>query len=433
MMESGQLDSLMETLGREALGQIQLRKFQLMLDQVLVSNAFYRKKLGAAGITKSAQLKSFDDFHKLPFTTKKELSADQIDHPPDGTNLTFPRERYVRTHQTSGTTGEPLRCLDTVESWNWWARCWASVYRSVGVTAVDRIFFAFSFGPFIGFWSGYEGAQLIGALAIPGGGMSSFQRLKAIIANEITVLVCTPTYALHLAEVADQEGIDLPGSSVNVTIHAGEPGASLPSTRKRIEDAWGARTFDHVGATEVGAWGFECQSQSGIHVNEGEFIAEVIDPVTLQPATEGELVITNLGRQGMPVVRYRSGDRVKWDTSPCECGRTFARLEGGVIGRVDDVIIIRGVNIFPSAIENIVRSFPDIGEFAVDVHRHHELDDMKIRIEVSSDNASEVAEDVSKAIRNAVGIRARVDAVPFGSLPRFDLKARRITDHRPKE
>jgi phenylacetate-CoA ligase len=187
-----------------------------------------------------------------------------------------------------------------------------------------------------------------------------------------------------------------------------------------------------VGATEVGAWGFECQQQSGIHVNEGEFIAEVIDPVTLQPANEGELVITNLGRQGMPVVRYRTGDRVKWDLTPCECGRTFARLEGGVIGRVDDVIIIRGVNIFPSAIENIVRAFPEIGEFAVDVHRRHELDDMEIRVEVSSDDPSEVVENLSKAIRNAVGLRTKVEAVPFGSLPRFDLKARRINDHRPK-
>ena len=215
----------------------------------------------------------------------------------------------------------------------------------------------------------------------------------------------------------NRRGSTFAASSVNVTIHAGEPGASLPATRKRIEDAWGARCFDHVGATEVGAWGYECQTQSGIHINEGEFIAEVIDPVTLQPAIEGELVITNLGRQGMPVVRYRSGDRVKWDSTPCECGRTFARLDGGVIGRVDDVIIIRGVNIFPSAIENIVRSFPGIGEFAVDVHRRQELDDMEIRVEVSGDNPSEVAEDVSKAIRNAVGIRARVDAVPFGSLP----------------
>ena len=268
----------METLGREALAQVQLRKFQLMLEPVMASNAFYRAKLGGTGFASTGQVRSFEDFQRLPFTTKAELSADQLAKPPDGSNLTFPRERYVRIHQTSGTTGEPLRCLDTVESWNWWARCWSSVYRAAGVTAADRVFFAFSFGPFIGFWSGYEGAQLIGALAIPGGGMSSSQRIRAMMVNDITVLVCTPTYALHLAEVAEEEGFDLAASSVNITIHAGEPGASLPTTKKRIEDAWGARCFDHAGATEVGAWGFECQVQSGLHINEGEFIAEVIDP-----------------------------------------------------------------------------------------------------------------------------------------------------------
>lgn len=430
-MDERQLDSLMDTLGRDALAQIQLGKFQLMLEPLLQHNNFYRRKLGAAGVTRTNNIRTFEDFRRLPFTTKSELAADQAESPPYGSNLTFPREEYVRIHQTSGTTGEPLRCLDTVDSWNWWTRCWASVFRSVGVTPADRIFYAFSFGPFIGFWSAFEGARHIGALAIPGGGMSSYQRIRAILANDITVLVCTPTYALHLAEVAEQEGIDLTASSVNITIHAGEPGAGLAATRKRIEDAWGSRCYDHAGATEVGAWGYECQTQTGLHVNEGEFIFEVVDPVSLEPADEGELVVTNLGRVGMPVIRYRTGDRVRWDLSPCECGRTFARLDGGVIGRVDDVLIIRGVNIFPSAIENIVRGFSQVGEFAVDVHRHQELDDISLRIEVSDGNETEVAEDVSKALRNAIGLRVMVEPVPFGSLPRFDLKARRITDHRP--
>lgn len=310
-MDAGYLDTLIETLGREALRQIQLRKFQLVLEPVLAANPFYQRKLAAAGVRRANDVRTWEDFARLPYTTKKELAEDQADRPPYGSNLTFGREAYVRIHQTSGTTGEPLRCLDTVESWNWWATCWAKVYRAVGVTPSDRIFYAFSFGPFIGFWSAYEGARHIGALAIPGGGMSSYQRIRSILANDITVLVCTPTYALHLAEVASEEGIDLSSSSVDITIHAGEPGAGLPATRARIEKAWGARCFDHAGATEVGAWGFECQLQEGLHVNEGEFIAEVVDPETGEPATEGELVITNLGRVGMPVVRYRTGDRVR--------------------------------------------------------------------------------------------------------------------------
>ncbi len=427
------MDRLIETLGREALGQIQLRKFQLMMDPVLTTNRFYRRKLGAAGIDGPSDIRSWEDFARLPLTTKVELSTDQAENPPYGTNLTFPRESFIRIRQTSGTTGKPLIWLDTAESWSWWTRCWVSVYKAVGVTPADRIFYAFSFGPFIGFWSAYEGARHIGSMAIPGGGMSSLQRLRSIIANDVTVLVCTPTYALHLAEVAEQEGIDLAESSVNVTIHAGEPGASLPATRARIEEAWSARSYDHVGATEVGAWGFECQEQDGVHINEGEFICEVIDPDTSQPATEGELVITNLGRLGMPVVRYRTGDRVLWNDELCGCGRTFARLEGGVVGRVDDVLVIRGINVFPSAIENLLRSIPQVGEFAVDVYRREELDELEIRLEISGGSPEEVATEASKAIRNALSLRASVKPVALGSLPRFDLKAHRFTDHRKSD
>ena len=227
-----------------------------------------------------------------------------------------------------------------------------------------------------------------------------------------------------------QAGVDIANSSIHTTIHAGEPGASLPATKRRIETAWGARCYDHIGATEVGAWGFECQAQAGVHMNEGEFICEVIDPATGEPAEEGELVITNLGRIGMPVVRYRTGDRVKLQTSPCECGRTFLRLEGGVVGRTDDVLIVRGINIFPSAIENLVRSFPESGEFAVDVYRRHELDEIEIRLEINGADPSALSSAVIQKIRNTFGLRAHVKPVPYGTLPRFDLKSKRFTDHR---
>jgi phenylacetate-CoA ligase len=278
------LDPFIETLGRPALQAIQLKKLQLLLGDVLKGNRFLTSKLEAAGVTRPEDVATFADYRRLPFTDKRELSVDQAAHPPYGSNLTWPNERYTRIHQTSGTKGEPLRWLDTDDSWQWWARCWATVYRAAEVDDADRIFFAFSFGPFIGFWSAYEGARSIGALAIPGGGMSSVQRLRALVTHEASVLVCTPTYALHLAEVAEEEGIDIAGSSVTATIHAGEPGASLPATKQRIERAWGARCFDHAGATEVGAWGFECAVQAGVHVNEAEFIAEIIDPSTGEPA-----------------------------------------------------------------------------------------------------------------------------------------------------
>lgn len=429
-MKTSYWDPFIETLGREALTQIQFKKLQIALEPVLKSNSFYRKKFAEAGITCPEDVRTMADLQRLPFTTKQELSVDQASHLPYGTDLTFPREQYTRIHQTSGTTGEPLRCVDTEESWSWWARCWATVYRAAGVTSSDRIFFAFSFGPFIGFWSAYEGARLVGAMTIPGGGMSSNQRARAIMANDVTVLVSTPTYALHLAEVAREENIDIANSNVRVTIHAGEPGASIPATKHRIEAAWGAKSYDHAGATEVGAWGFECEAHDGLHVNEGEFIFEVIDPATGKPADKGELVITNLGRTGMPVIRYRTGDQVRLNAEPCRCGRTFRRMEGGVIGRVDGVLVIRGVNVFPSAIENIVRRFPEVGEFAVNIFNRQELDEMEIQLEVSGADSKKIIEMVAKEIRNGLGLRAHVKPVPYGTLPRFDLKARRFTDHR---
>src|SRR5262249_50376302 len=275
---------------------------------------------------------------RLPFTRKGELVADQDAHPPYGTNLSFPLGAYTRLHQTSGTTGRPLRILDTPESWLWWKRCWGYVYRGAGVRPDDRIFCAFSFGPFIGFWAAFEGGQHLGALMIPGGGQTSEQRLQMIADNQATVLVCTPTYALRLAEVAREQGFDASRSTIRATVHAGEPGASIPSTKQRIEEAWGARCYDHAGATEVGAHCFECVAQpGGIHLNEAEFIFEVVDPTTDEPADEGELIVTNLGRFGTPVVRYRTGDRVRRQPGLCPCGRTFGRLEGGILGRVDDM------------------------------------------------------------------------------------------------
>ena len=260
--------------------------------------------------------------------------------------------------------------------------------------------------------------------------MSSHQRANAILVDDVSVLVCTPTYALHLAEVAAEEGIDIATSSVRITIHAGEPGASLPGTKNRIETAWGAKCYDHAGAPEVGAWGFECQGEASVHMNEGEFICEVIDPATAKAADEGELVISNLGRIGMPVIRYRTGDRIKLETAACECGRTLSRAEGGVIGRIDDVLIVRGVNVFPDAIENVVRRFPEVGEFALDVYRRHELDEIELRLEVNGANPDTAAAAVAKDLRNGLGLRVLAKPVPYGTLPRFDLKARRFTDHR---
>jgi phenylacetate-CoA ligase len=418
------------TSSRTAIEAQQVGRLRRMLETILPANEFYRRKFALADVQK---IDSLEALRNIPFTTKSELVKDQQEHPPFGSDLTFPLERYVRIHQTSGTTGQPMYWLDTEESWNWWAECWKVVFEAAGVRAGDRIFFAFSFGPFIGFWAGWEGARKVGALAISGGAQSTAQRLQSIVDYAATVLVCTPTYALHMASEARKAAIDLAkDSAIKITIHAGEPGASIPSIKKLIEESWGAKCYDHAGATEVGAFGFECQTQpGGIHVNEDEFIAEVIDPATQQPVEPGaggELVITNLGRLGSPVIRYRTGDLVRTSSRHCPCGRPFILLEGGVLGRADDMTIVRGVNVFPSAVENVLREFSEIEEFRVEVSAQNTMQEIKLILEPHpNENAvHELAERVGQRVRERIGLRPQVETVAPGSLPRFELKAKRF-------
>ncbi|MGH7388898.1 MAG: phenylacetate--CoA ligase family protein [Candidatus Rokuibacteriota bacterium] len=419
-------DRALETLPRERLRERQWQRLRALAGELLApggGNPFVQATWGAAGIRSAADLRGWDDFARLPFTRKRDFVDDQAAHPPFGTNLTFPLARYVRVHQTSGTSGPPIRWLETQDSWDWWARCWGFVMAGAGIRPGDRVFFPFSFGLFIGFWAGFEGARALGALVIPGGGVDSPARLAAMERLGATALVCTPSYALHLVEVARERGIDPSKLPVRVTVHAGEPGAGIPAVRARIEEGWGARAFDHAGMTEMGAYGYECGEQAGLHVNETEFIVEVIDPATGAPARDGELVLTNLGRAGSPAIRYRTGDRVRLAGAPCACGRTFARLEGGILGRLDDMLIVRGVNVFPSAIEGIVRRFTMIEEFQVEVFRDGELDELCVLVECPEAGLERA---VQEAFRADLGIRLEVRPVPPRSLPRHELKARRV-------
>jgi phenylacetate-CoA ligase len=425
------LDPTLESMAREDLLAYQWQRLMPVLHRVAESNPFYRRQWDAAGV-EIRGVRDWAAFQRLPFTSKGELSQDQEAHPPYGSNLTFPLDRYVRLHQTSGTTGRPLRWLDTAESWDWWQRCWTFVYRAAGVGAGDRIFFAFSFGPFIGFWAGFDAARRIGALAIPGGGLDTPLRIRALVETRATVLVSTPSYALRLAEVARATGIDPASLGIRVSIHAGEPGASIPATRQRIETAWGGRCIDHTGLTEVGATGFTCAAGE-VHLNESEFVVEVLDPASgaLSPEGAGELILTNLGREGSPVFRYRTGDRVRILHDRCACGRTFARMGGGVLGRVDDMLVVRGMNVFPSVIEDVVRRFDCVDEFRVEVRRRAEMIDLRVLVEVDETRhgAARIAETLDQLreqLRLACGIRIEAAAVGAGTLPRFQLKAKRV-------
>ncbi|MGH7772719.1 MAG: phenylacetate--CoA ligase family protein [Candidatus Binatia bacterium] len=420
-----------ETLPPAEIKAIHRSRITAMFSVVFNHNAFYQRKFRAAGWQ---EVPKFDDWQQFPFTTKSELIADASEYPPYGSNLTYPLEHYVRLHQTSGTTGKPLIVLDTAESWKAWKRSWGYIFRAAGLVPGDRVYVAFSFGLFIGFWPPIEAGPELGYLVLPGGGQTSSQRLRAILEHQATVLLCTPSYALHLAEVARDQGIRLSASSIRITIHAGEPGASIPATKRRIEEVWGAKCFDHIGASEIGPFGFECHLQpGGVHVNELDYICEVIDPTSLKPVGPGEmgeLVLTNLDRWSFPVIRYRTGDLVRFsEAKPCVCGRTFRMLMGGILARADDMMIIRGVNVYPSAIEAVVREFKEVAEFEGQVFTRKGMDEMLLKLELKDEPALEpqkLQQKIQQELRNRLGLRIETELAPPGSLPRYEMKARRF-------
>ena len=422
-----------ERYARDTLEELQGRRLGQLLADIYGRNAFYTRKLDAVGIELEA-LAFPDDLTKLPFTTKAELAADQEGSPPWGTALTEPIERYTRYHQTSSTTGRPLRWLDTNESWRWVLDCWKAVYRAAHVGAGDRVLFPFSFGPFIGFWAGFEAGVQIDAHCVPGGTSSQF-RLALIDEVRPTVVCCTPTYALRLLDVAAESPEGRPPlsrSSVRVLIVAGEPGGSIPATRKRIESGWGARVIDHHGLTEVGPVSFECWESPGfLHLNECEYICEVLAQDSPEPAPEGEpgeLVITNLGRTASPVIRYRTGDVVLRSPDRCRCGRTLARADGGILARADRMVNVRGVNVYPGAIDAVVHHFSEIVEYRATVATGESMRSLTVEIELAPqiEGAAAIADRLAEHLREALSLTVPVRPVEPGALPRFETKARRF-------
>ncbi|WP_394796928.1 phenylacetate--CoA ligase family protein [Armatimonas sp.] len=417
---------------RAALEAEQLAQLNILIAALMPSNAFYAPKLDAVGLGQGVgSLVEF--FARMPLTTKQQIVDDQREHGPYGTNLTYPLERYTRFCQTSGTSGFTLRWLDTTESWEWMVENWVEVFRAAEVAARDRLFYAFSFGPFLGFWTAFAAGERLGCLCLPGGGMSSAARLKTILDNRVTTLCCTPTYAIRLGEVALEEGIELATSAVRRIIVAGEPGAGIPATRARIEQLWpGARLWDHHGMTETGPVSFECPVRPGVlHVLESRFIAEVLDPENLHttpPGGRGELVLTNLGRTGSPLLRYRTGDLVlRGDDTVCACGRSDLALEGGILGRTDDMVVVRGVNLYPSAIEAVVRRFQDVAEYRVTLTTVNALREALLELEplptCSDSEALRLA--VESALRATFHLRLPTSVVGCGTLPRSEMKAQR--------
>ncbi|HEY7062048.1 MAG TPA: phenylacetate--CoA ligase family protein [Chloroflexota bacterium] len=431
-----------ERMPRDQIRALQLRRLQALVGWAYTRSPFWRRRLDAAHVTPE-QIKSLDDVRRLPFLTKVELLENQAEHPPYGDMLTAPASVAVAYHTTSGTSGRtPLRALESPRDWDWGAQAWARSLYGFGLRDSDVVYVAFGYGSFIGFWGAHYAIQKIGATTVAGGSQSSEARLRQIVDTGATALAATPSYAIRLGQVAAELGIDLARDTrVELLLLAGEPGANIPATKALIQDMWGARAGDFMGMTETaGITAFECSEQSGaLHINEDYFLEEFLDPQTGEPLGLGEVgerVCTAFGIGLIPIIRYRTGDLVRRvEAERCPCGRTFELYQGGIIGRADDMQIIRGVNVHPSAVEGVVRRYAELREFRIVLTRVEHVDNIAVELEphpaADAALAATLAERVAHELAEAhEGLRFDVSLVPPSTLPTFELKARRVVDRR---
>jgi phenylacetate-CoA ligase len=424
-----------ETLPREELEKRQLKYFRKRMKYVIEKSPFYMKKYKAAGVTPN-DITTMDDVRSVPFTTKQELLKSQEEHPIFGDFICIRPEEAVRVFQTSGTTGVPLKIPFNTK--DWFKICFdqfAHFLYGYGIESTDVVFFPFTYGTFIAWWGIQAAMEQLGVMIVPGGGQTSDARVKSIIDWGATVVCGTPTYIIYLGELAQTMGIDLPNSKVRVVITAGEPGAQVPATKKLVEKLWGAKNYDDIGSTEITNFGYECVMQKGTHLNEGMFLPESLDIVSGKPAAEGEvgeLVLSNLFCESEPLLRYKTKDLVRFNYKKCDCGRTFLRMDGGVLGRADDMFTLGGVNIFPSAIENFIRGIPIFSnEYQLVIPKQGSGKRLAIRVEpaspeVSDEQAKEAVKQLAENILYHIKVTANVEVVAPGSLPRFEGKAKRL-------
>lgn len=434
-----------ETMSRDDLRRLQLLKMRRLVDYAVERSPFHQRLFEAGGFSPD-QLKSWDDIRRIPFMTRDDWMEAQAEAPPFGDLTAWPREHAIRYHLTSGTSGrQPLRVLDGKKDWQWISEAWCYGFWGFGVRPEDTVFFAFSYGSFIGFWGAHYCCEKIGSLVIPSGNMTTENRVRQIVEMDVTCVCATPTYALRMAIVADELGLDLKNSAVNKLIVSGEPAGSIPAAKRQLEQMWGAKCADTAGMTEIGTiMMFECSHQpGGTHIIEDHFIEEVLNPETLDECEYdemGERVVTSFGRGMMPLIRYRASDLVtKVPHDRCDCGRTSDIYEGGIQGRVDDMLLIRGTNVYPRAIEAIVREYEDIDEFRIVVETTSAgVDEITVLMEVRPESAVVANEGAAQLlqtiqedlVRNHEGLRINVDQAETDSLPRFELKAKRLEDRR---
>jgi len=433
---------VLETLPQEKIRNLQLKKFKNIFAWAYDRSKFHRSLYEKAGI-KPEDIRSFDDIRRVPKVEKSMMRDIQKKDPyPYGDALCVSLEEVSEYRQTSGTTGQPVYQADTWQDWEWWAESWAFILWAQGYRPADRVFIPFGYNVFVAFWAGHYAAEKIGAEVVPGGVLDTQARILKIQEVKATAMMATPTYVLGMAATAKNKmDIDPASLPINKITCAGEPGASIASTKSRMEKAWDANVYDHAGATEIGAWSFECTEQpGGLHVNEALFLVEIEDMETGEiidePGRRGKMVITALDRQAQPCIRFDSKDVIEWASDPCPCGRTFRLIKGGVMGRADDITKVKGVLLSPAAIEEVVRGIDGLSdEFEVIVDKKGDIDIITLKVELmagAEDQKKEIEPVLVDQLRLKTNLRYNLEFHDYETLPRYEVKAKRFKDLRKK-
>jgi phenylacetate-CoA ligase len=433
---------VLETLHHEKIRRLQLKKFKKIFSWAYERSSFHRGLYEKAGI-RPEDIRSFDDIRRVPTVEKSMMRDIQRKDPfPYGDALCVPLDEVSEFRQTSGTTGQPVYQADTWQDWEWWAESWSYILWAQGYRPKDRVFIPFGYNIFVAFWAGHYAAEKIGAEVVPGGVLDTQARILKIQELRCTAMMATPTYVLGMADTAKRMGIDPRSLCIRKITCAGEPGASIPSTKKRMEEAWDAKVYDHAGATEIGAWCFECEDQSGgLHVNEAFFLVQIQDlesgEYIEEPGRRGKLIITALDRQAQPCIRFDSKDIAEWASVPCSCGRTFRLIKGGVVGRSDDITKVKGVLLSPSTIEEVVRGVDGLGnEYEVVVEKQGDTDRITLKVEFVPEaeiRRTLIERELVDQLRLKTNLRYELQFFSPGALPRYDVKARRFKDLRAKK
>ncbi|HZD00569.1 MAG TPA: AMP-binding protein [Actinomycetes bacterium] len=444
----------LERASRDELREIQSRKLRAAVRFARARIPFYRRRFAAAGL-EPGDVRSVEDLARIPVTTKQDMAGDLAEHPPWGTYTAVDdrvwREHGWQTFMSSGTTGRPRMFRYTGfdrTMWSWInARAmWAMGFRP----GRDSAMLAFGYGPHVWLWGVHYAMNLMGIPIVTAGGLDTRLRARQIDELRPTVLACTPSYALYLGAVMREMGPEPSATSVRHLFCAGEPGISVASTRRRLEATWGAELHEFYGCTEAApsAGAHTCVEVAAakgeppsLHVLDDTHIWEVVDPVTLEPVPDGQpglSVVTNLCSEASPQLRFLVGDMTTLTREPCRCGRTSTRAVGGFLGRADDMLVVRGVTLFPSAVEDAVRHVPEVGEeFEIVISTERELDVLTVRVECRPDVPADGHELVAKRVETEVvsrcELRPVIEVLAHGVLPRTEVKARRVRDLRRSE